>query len=157
MRFGAYLRWVANKQLCRKLAPFGYHESANTPGLWRHESRLLTFTLIVDNFGVKFVNKFDVNHLIASIKKTYTLTEDWTGGLYCGITLEWDYVGHTVDISMPGYIKMKLQEYEHIMPKKYKRVHTRRSQRNSARRPKPPSPTTLHQNLTRMASNVCKK
>ncbi len=39
-------------------------------------------------------------------------------GLYCGITLEWDYVGCTVDILMPGYIKMKLQEYKHIMPKK---------------------------------------
>jgi hypothetical protein len=88
------------------------------PGLWRHKSRPLTFTLIVDNFGVKFVNKADVNHLISSIKKTYTLTEDWTGNLYCGIMLKWDYVGRTVNILMPGYIKMKLQEYKHIMPKK---------------------------------------
>jgi hypothetical protein len=79
---------LANKRPRRKLAPFGYHESANTPGLWRHESRPLTFTLVVNNFGVKFVNKADVDHLIASIKKTYTLTEDWTGGLYCGIMLE---------------------------------------------------------------------
>jgi hypothetical protein len=38
--------------------------------------------------------------------------------LYCRITLKWDYVGHTVDISMPRYIKKKLQEYKHIMPKK---------------------------------------
>ncbi len=108
-------------------------------------------------FGIKFVNKANVNYLIASIKKMYTLTEDWTGSLHCSITLEWDYVGGTVDISMPGYIKMKLQEYEHIMPKNYKRVHTCRSQRNLAQRPKPPSPMTLHQNLTRTASNVCKK
>ncbi len=90
----------------------------NTPGLWRHESRLITFTLVVDDFGVKFVNKANVDHLIASIKKTYTITEDWMGGSYCGIKLEWNYVGRTVYISMPGYIKMKLQEYEHIMPKK---------------------------------------
>ncbi len=48
----------------------------------------------------------------------YTLTEDWTGSLYCSITLKWDYVGCTVDILMPGYIKIKLQEYKHIMPKK---------------------------------------
>jgi hypothetical protein len=109
---------LANKRLCHKLAPFGYHKSANTPGLWRHEFRPLTFTLVVDNFGVKFVNKADVDHLIASIKKTYTLTEDWTGSLYCSITLKWEYVGRTVNISMPGYIKMKLQEYKHIMPKK---------------------------------------
>ena len=57
-------------------------------------------------------------HLIESIKKTYTLTKDWTGNLFCGITLEWDYVNRTVDISMPGYIKKKLQEYENVMPKK---------------------------------------
>ncbi len=73
---------LANKQLRRKLAPFGYHKSAKTPGLWRHKSRPLTFTLFVNNFGVKFVNRADVDHLIASIKKTYTLMEDWTGGLY---------------------------------------------------------------------------
>jgi hypothetical protein len=76
------------------------------------------FTFVVNDFGVKFVNKADVDHLIASIKKTYTLAEDWTGDLSCVITLKWDYVGRTVNILMPGYIKMKLQEYEHIMPKK---------------------------------------
>jgi hypothetical protein len=109
---------LANKRLRRKLAPFGYYESTNTPGLWRHKSRPLTFTLVVDNFGVKFVDKADVDHLILSIKLTYTLTEDWTGNLYCGITLDWDYVGRTVDILIPGNIKMKLQEYGHIVPKK---------------------------------------
>jgi hypothetical protein len=36
--------------------------------------------------------------------------------LYCGISLQWDYVGRTVDISMPGYIKKKLQEYEQVRP-----------------------------------------
>ncbi len=108
---------LANNCLRRKLVPFGNYKSTNTPGLWRHKSRPLTFTLIVDNFGVKFVNKANVDHLISSIKK-YTLTEDWMGKLYCGITLDWDCVGRTVDISIPGYIKIKLQEYKHIVPKK---------------------------------------
>ncbi len=67
---------LANKRLQQKLAPFGYHEYINTPGLWQHESRPLTFTLVVDNFGIKFINKNDVDHLISSIKKTYTLTKD---------------------------------------------------------------------------------
>ena len=79
---------LANRRLRRKLAPFGYYESPNTPGLWRHESRPLTFTLVVDDFGVIFVDKADVDHLISSIKMTYTLMEDWTGNLYCGITLD---------------------------------------------------------------------
>jgi hypothetical protein len=105
--------FLANKCLCRKLALFGYFESVNTPGLWYHELQPHTFTLVVDDFGVKFVNRDDVNHLISSISTTYKLTKDWTGNLYCGIKLVWDYVARTVDISMPGYIKKKLQEYEH--------------------------------------------
>ncbi len=82
------------------------------------ESRPISFTLIVDNFGVKYVQE-DVGHLIASTKSTDNLTEDWTDSLYCGITLDcWDCVKHTVDILMPGYIKKKLQEYNHFLPKK---------------------------------------
>ena len=73
---------LANKRLRRKLAPFGYYECVNTPGLWYHETRPITFTLVVNNFGVKYVNKADVDHLIASIKNTYTITKDWTGNLY---------------------------------------------------------------------------
>jgi hypothetical protein len=107
---------LANKKLRQKLAPFGYHKCVDTPGLWKHESRPLTFTLVVDDFGVKYENKEDADHLIASIKSTYKLTKDWTGNLYCGISLDWDYINQTVDISMPGYIKKKLQEYNHILP-----------------------------------------
>ena len=84
---------LANKRLRRKLAPFGYFEHTKTPGLWYHISRPISFTLVVDDFGVKYVSKNDVDHLVASIKSTYTLTEDWTGNLYCGIKLDWDYDG----------------------------------------------------------------
>ncbi len=54
--------------------------------------------------------------LIASIESPYKLTKDWTGNLYCGISLNWDYINQTVDISMPGYTKNKLQEYNHVLP-----------------------------------------
>jgi hypothetical protein len=67
---------LANKQLRHKLAPFGYHECKNTPGLWYHETRLITFTLMVGNFGVKYIRKEDVNHLIVSLQTNYTLTKD---------------------------------------------------------------------------------
>ena len=96
---------LANKHLQRKLAPFGYSECVNTPRLWWHETRPISFTLIIDDFGVKYVSKNDVNHLIKSIKSKYMLTEDRTGNLYCGITLEWNYVNRHVDISMPNYLK----------------------------------------------------
>ncbi len=99
------------------MAPFGYYKCINNPGLWYHVSRPISFTLVVDDFGVKYVRGQHADHLIASIRSTYKkLTEDWTGSLYCGITLDWDYAGRTVDISMPGYIKKKLQEYKHLLP-----------------------------------------
>jgi hypothetical protein len=86
--------------------------------LWLHNTQPILFTLVVDNFRVKYVNSDDVQHIIASIKNNYSLTKDWTGDLYCGIKLEWEYVNPTVDTLILGYVKKKLQEYGHIKPKK---------------------------------------
>jgi hypothetical protein len=108
---------LANKQLRHILASFGYQECKNTPGLWYHETRPITFTVMVNNFGVKYTRKEDVNHLIVSLQTNYILTKDWMGNLYCGISLQFNYISHTADISMPGYIQKKLQEYGHIIPK----------------------------------------
>jgi hypothetical protein len=109
---------LANKCLQQKLASLGYYECVNTPGLWYHETRPIMFTLIVDDFWVKYSDNANVDHLIASIKTTYALTKDWTGNLYCGIKFGWEYINRTDDILMPGYIKKKLQEYEHVVPTK---------------------------------------
>ncbi len=65
-------------------------------------------TLVVDDFGVKYTNQGDVDHLIGSLKKDYELTKDWDGNLYCGIKLKWDYNARTLVISMPGYIIKQL-------------------------------------------------
>jgi hypothetical protein len=86
------------------------------PGLWKHTSRPISFTLVVDNFGVKYTNQGDVDHLIGSLKKDYELTEDWDSNLYCGIKLKWDYDARTLDILMPGYIIKQLQKYKHASP-----------------------------------------
>ncbi len=82
---------LANKLLCKRLAPFGYFECLNTPSLRKRESHPISFTIIVDDFGVKYKHKEDVDHSIAAIKSKYKkLTEDWTGKLYYGIKLQWD-------------------------------------------------------------------
>ena len=76
--------------------------------------RPIMFTLIVDDFGVKYVGKEHAVHLINCLKEEmYKLTEDWTGNLYCGILLRWDYEKQILDISMPEYIKKQLLKYEH--------------------------------------------
>ncbi len=93
-----------------------YKEHANAPGLWYHKTHPISFTLVVNDFGVKYVNKADVEYLLESLHTTYKLTADWTRDLYCGITLGWNYDKRYVDISMPGYIKKKLQEYGQVVP-----------------------------------------
>jgi hypothetical protein len=100
---------LANKLLCKHLAPHGYCECKNTPGLWKHMMRSITSTLFVDNFGVKHKHQEGMDHLIAAIKTKYTLTKDWAGNLYCGIKLNLDYDKQTLDILMPGYIIKQLQ------------------------------------------------
>ncbi len=109
---------LAKECIQRKLALFEYFNHVSTPGLWYHETRPISFTLVVNDFGVKYVNQNNIDHLITLIKKTYTLTEDWMGNLFCGICIDWEYSNHTVDISMPGYIKKKLQLYSHISSKR---------------------------------------
>jgi hypothetical protein len=73
---------------------------------------------VVDNFGVKYVGKEHIQHLITCLKEKYKLTKDWTGNLYCRINLLWDCEARTLDISMPGYIKKLLHKYKHKMATK---------------------------------------
>jgi hypothetical protein len=107
---------LANKLLRKRIAPHGYYECKQTPGLWKHTSRPILFTLVVDDSGVKYTRQEDIDHLIGCIKEKYQLTEDWTGNLYCGIKLKWDYDNQTLDISMPGYIIKQLKKFKHDCP-----------------------------------------
>ena len=76
------------------LAPHWYHQFRHTAGLWSHKWRLVTFLLVVDNFWVEYIGKQHADHLIESIRKDYPVDVDWTGGLYYGIKLEWNYDIH---------------------------------------------------------------
>ena len=109
---------LANKLLKERLAPAGYYEVPHTPGLWKYLYRPILFSLVVNDFGVKYVGKDHADHLIRALQKKYTISEDWTGGLYCGITLKWNYKTRTLDCSMPGYIKAALERYKHTKPTK---------------------------------------
>jgi hypothetical protein len=44
---------LANQLLQTRLAPFGYYPARHTPGLWLHNTRPISFTLVVDDFAVK--------------------------------------------------------------------------------------------------------
>ena len=76
-------------------------------------TRPISFTLVVDDFGIKYVGKEHAQHLIDTLQSLYTITIDWTGTLYCGLTLKWDYQAGTVDISIPGYVARALKKFLH--------------------------------------------
>jgi hypothetical protein len=113
---------IAFNQLVTKLAPAGYKPMPFTPGLWRHPTKRTTFTLCVDDFGVKYFSHADALHLITALKTHYELTTDWTGALYCGLTLAWNYAQGYVDVSTPGYVARVLTKFQHSLIQGYARL-----------------------------------
>jgi hypothetical protein len=108
---------LANQLLQTCLAPFGYYPARHTPGLWLHKTRPISFTLVVDDFTVKYVDKHHAEHLRNVLLQTYELITDWTAMVYSGMTLKWDYKNRTCDISMPGYVSNVLGKFQHDAPK----------------------------------------
>ena len=104
---------LANQLLRKRLEPHGYFEVPHTPGLWKHESLPVQFTLVVDDFGVKYIGKNNAEHLINALKEKYDVEVDWNGELYCGITLKWNYNERYVDTKMPGYALKQIKKYKH--------------------------------------------
>jgi hypothetical protein len=58
---------LANQLLQKRLATHGYAPVTHTHGLWRHKTRPITFSLVVDDFGVKYVGKHNANHLLTAL------------------------------------------------------------------------------------------
>ena len=109
---------IAQKLLEERLAKHGYHQSKTTPGFWTHEWRPICFSLIVDDFGVKYVGKEHAMHLLNALKEHYEVTDDWTTNQkYVGISLDWDYDNRKVHLSMPGYCKEALTRFGHKLKK----------------------------------------
>ena len=109
---------LAQQLLEQRLNEHGYSQSKAVPGLWTHKTRPISFTLVVDDFGVKYVGKEHATHLISILKQFYEISEDWTGSKYIGITFDWDYVNGRVHLSMPGYISKALQRFGHERPRR---------------------------------------
>ena len=60
------------------------------------------FVLIVDDFGIEYVDKVDADHLLTALRGHYTITADWTGSKFSGMDLMWDYKARTCLASMKG-------------------------------------------------------
>ena len=70
---------IANEYLTELLAPAGYHPMPLTPGLWQHKTKPIAFSLVVDDFGVKYIDRRDVDHLLTTLAARYEYKIDETG------------------------------------------------------------------------------
>ena len=109
---------LAHKSLLPHLAAHGYLPCPHTHGLFIHTNRPIAFSLIVDDFGVKYVGLEQAQHLQQIPQQKYTIPTNWEGESFLGMKLKWDYNARTVDISMPGYIEKALQHFHHPTPLK---------------------------------------
>jgi hypothetical protein len=109
---------IAQQLLEKNLEKHGYHQSTTTPGLWSHETRPISFTLVVDDFGVKYVGEENAKHLLNAVRQNYKCSCEWEGERYCGLTIKWDYPGRKVHLSMPGYVNKALTRFRHPPPAK---------------------------------------
>ena len=65
----------------------------------------INFTLIVDDFGVKYKSIEDFTHLKDCFSLRYKMKVDMEAKQYVGIDLQWDYTNRTLDCSMDEYVE----------------------------------------------------
>ncbi len=109
---------IAQELLTEIHAKHGYHQSKIFPGLWMHETRPTTFTLVVDNFTIIIMIKNNMDHIINVPKKKYTITVDREATNYISLTIEWDYENDKVHMHMLRYLAKAMTHFKHETPTK---------------------------------------
>ena len=110
---------IAHEDMIDHLASHRYYESKFTKGLFKHETRSISFTLVVDDFGIKWIKREDLDHLISALEQKYEMKVDMESKQYVGIDLLWDYTARTLTCTMDEYIATALQELQHLAPKQH--------------------------------------
>ena len=59
---------LAYEKLVQNLRIHGYKPDPVAQNIWSHESRLTKFCLCVDDFGIKYFNKDDADHLLNALR-----------------------------------------------------------------------------------------
>ena len=107
---------IAHIRLTSHLKQSGYTLCRYTPALWKHDTRSISFTLVVENFGVKYVGKQQEQNPIDALRILYKITVDWVGRKYLCIAFSWNYEQGWVDIPMPNYVLKVMHEFQHPPP-----------------------------------------
>ena len=55
---------------------FGYFPVSFTEGLWKHDTNDTIFTLVVDDFFIKYTYEANAEHFLNTPRKKYSITVD---------------------------------------------------------------------------------
>ena len=77
--------------------------------LFRHATRDISFTLVVDDFGIKYTALSDYNHLKSSLELLYKVTSSPTGTRHLGFDIDYDRPNRVMSLSLDGYIQKLLK------------------------------------------------
>ena len=102
---------LAQDRLVAHLLAHGYEQSRLVPMLFRHITRPIAFTLIVDDFGIKYTTLTDVEHLFTVLRKIFIITTDMSGEAYIGLHILHDLIKHTITISIPDYVTKAITRF----------------------------------------------
>ncbi len=104
---------LAQDRLVAHLAKNGYIQCVNTPCLFVHQTNGVAFTLVVDDFLIKYSDRKDVDHLLTALRELYTITTEFgTTQKYVGITLHHNRTKRHIDMSIPGYVQKAIQRFQ---------------------------------------------
>ena len=110
--------------------------------------------LIVDNFGVSCVGEEHTLHIKETLERHYSVTNDWVSTGYIGITLNWVYNCQQVHLSMPGYVKKTLKQFQHQKPTKKQHAPFPCARINCGTKNNTPRNNHKHHCWTRNATNI---
>ena len=109
---------LSKQRLCHHLAEHGYHECTLTSGLFRHTTLPVAFTLVVDDFLVKFHNRDDAQHLInaLTLHGMYKVKVNERADKYLGYNIVYSPDMREISLSMPDSIAKIVVAHCHGVP-----------------------------------------
>lgn len=104
---------LAQKQLVKLLNESGYYAETDTPCIFNHkDNKDITFTLTVDDFGIKYTHVTSRQHLLETLQKKYVVTTNYKGDEHIGLKITWDYPNGKFTTQIPGYIHALLKRLD---------------------------------------------
>ena len=97
------------EDLVSHLDKYGFAPDKICLNIWTFKKRKTKFCSCVDDFGIKYFNNADKNHLIGALQDKYEITTDMTDSNFYSLTLNWNYVHGYMIISMTNFVDRTLK------------------------------------------------